>query len=246
MRVAVLLVVLVLPAVSACPLRAQEPHSAEHLEHGPEHRGHGGGDRATATHGFEDVERWVSVFDDPERDAWQKPAEVVAALDLRPGDVVADVGAGTGYFNPYWSRAVGSEGAVLAVDVEPRLVAHLRDRAEKEATRNVVPILGSADDPRLPPGVVDAAVLVNTYHHIDLRRDYFRRFRRFLAPGGRLVIVDWRAKGEVPVGPPLEHRLPAERVAEELAAAGFVPVGGVDFLPYQYVRIFRIGDERGD
>ena len=246
MRVAVLLVVLLLPLVSACPLRAQEPRSAEPLQHGPEHRGHGRGDRATTEHGFEDVEHWVSVFDDPERDAWQKPGEVVAALGLRPGDVVADVGAGTGYFNPYWSRAVGSGGAVLAVDVEPRLVAHLRDRAEREGTRNVVPILGSADDPRLPPGAVDVAVLVNTYHHIDRRRDYFRRFGRFLAPGGRLVIVDWRADGEVPVGPPPEHRLPAERVAEELGTAGFVPVGGVDFLPYQYIRIFRVGDERGD
>ncbi|MGI9432330.1 MAG: class I SAM-dependent methyltransferase [Myxococcota bacterium] len=236
MRVALLLVVLLLPAVPVLPARAQEPHSPEH----------GRGDRATVTHGFEDVERWVSVFDDPERDAWQKPGEVVAALGLRPGDVVADVGAGTGYFNPHWSRAVGSEGAVLAVDMEPSLVVHLRDRAEREGTRNVVPILGSANDPRLPPGVVDAAVLVNTYHHIDLRRDYFRRFKRFLAPGGRLVIVDWSTEVEVPVGPPLDHRLSAERVAEELGAAGFVPVGRVDFLPYQYIRIFRVADERAD
>jgi predicted methyltransferase len=200
----------------------------------------GEADRATSTHSFEDVEHWVAVFDDPARDAWQKPAQVAEALQIQPGSVVADVGAGTGYFNPYWSRAVGERGAVLAVDVEPGLVAHLRDRAEKEATANVVPILGSASNPRLPAGLVDVAILVDTYHHIDLRRDYFRRFRRFLAPGGRLVIIDWRAQGETPVGPPLDHRVPAAQVVEELDAAGYVPAGRLDFLPYQYVRIFRV------
>jgi SAM-dependent methyltransferase len=225
------LLLLLLPALLAAPAWGEAGHAPGH------HRQ----DRATATHDFEDVGHWVSVFDDPARDAWQKPAQVAEALQLRPGSVVADVGAGTGYFVPYWSRAVGERGAVFAVDVEPGLVAHLRDRAEKEATANVVPILGSAGNPRLPPAVVDVAVLVNTYHHIDLRRDYFRRFRRFLAPEGRLVIVDWRAEGEMPVGPPLDHRVPAAQVVEELAAAGYVPVGSFDFLPYQYGRIFRVG-----
>ncbi len=222
-----------LPALLAAPAWGEPVHAPGH------HRQ----DRATATHDFEDVEHWVAVFDDPARDAWQMPARVADALQLQPGNVVADVGAGTGYFNPYWSRAVGERGAVFAVDVEARLVAHLRDRAEKEATANVVPILGSASHPRLPPGLVDVAILVNTYHHIDLRRDYFRRFRRFLAPRGRLVIIDWRAEGEMPVGPPADHRISAAQVVEELGAAGYVPVGSLDFLPHQYGRIFRVGPE---
>ena len=197
-------------------------------------------DRATATHSFDDVEHWVSVFDDPGRDAWQKPEEVVRALGIRAGDVVADLGAGTGYFSRYWSRAVGREGVVFAMEVEPALVAHLRDRADREGTANVVPVLGSKDEPRLPPGSVDLAVLVNTYHHIDHRRAYFERFRRVLAPGGRLVVIDWRKEGEFPVGPPPDHRLAAERISAELESAGYAAVGRLDPLPYQYVRIFRI------
>src|SRR5439155_11893940 len=98
---------------------------------------------ATARHSFADVEHWVGVFDDPARDAWQKPRELVAALGVRPGMTVADLGAGTGYFSRYLSSAVGPRGTVFAVDVEPNLVVHLRDRAEKEKTDNVVPVLAS-------------------------------------------------------------------------------------------------------
>lgn len=197
-------------------------------------------DRATATHGFEDVERWVSVFDDPGREAWQMPERLTTALELRPGDVVADIGAGTGYFNAHWSRAVGENGAVFAVDVEPRLVAHMRDRAEREGTANLIPVIGSLDDPRLPPTAVDVVVLVNAYHHVDRRRDYFRRLRSSLAPGGRLVIIDWRKEGEIPVGPEPSHRVGAAQAAEELRAAGYVEVRRIEFLPYQYCRIFRL------
>src|SRR5262245_48840955 len=117
---------------------------------------------ATVHHSFDDVDHWVRIFDDPERDAWQKPAEVVRALALAPGMTVADLGAGTGYFSRYLSAAVGDRGSVLAVDVEPNLVAHLRQRAEKEGTANLTPILGSADNPRLPTGSVDLILIVGS------------------------------------------------------------------------------------
>src|SRR5206468_3894275 len=164
--------------------------------------GPGASDDATSHRSFADVEQWVAVFDDPARDAYQKPREVVRALRIRPGMRVADVGAGTGYFSRYLSAAVGAAGTVLAVDTEPELVRYLRERAEKEKTDNVVPILASPDNPRLPRGAVDLVLLVDTFHHIDHRVAYFGSLRRTLAPGGRVAVVDWQ-KRETPVGPEL-------------------------------------------
>ena len=201
-------------------------------------RAHAASDDATSHKSFADVQQWVSVFDDPARDAYQKPAEVVHALRFRSGMRVADVGAGTGYFSRYLSTAVGVTGAVFAADTEPELVRHLRERAEKEQTDNVVPILASADNPRLPRGAVDLVLLVDTFHHIDRRIAYFRRLRGTLTPGGRVAVVDWQ-KRETPVGPELDHRLAREQVVEEMRAAGYALVAEPDVLPYQYCLVFR-------
>ena len=193
---------------------------------------------ATSHHSFADVAHWSAVFDDPSRDAWQKPAEVVAALGLRPGMTVADLGAGTGYFSRHLSAAVGREGAVLAVDTEPNMVAHLRERAEAERTANVVPILASADNPRLPAHATDLVLIVDTFHHLDDRLTYLRGLRRCLKPGGRVAVIDWQ-KRDLPVGPPPEHKLAREQVVEEMEAAGYALVGEPDVLPYQYFLLFR-------
>jgi len=198
----------------------------------------GTGHDATSHHAFDDVEHWRSVFDDPGRDAWQKPAAVVEALGLRRGMVVADLGAGTGYFSRHLSRAVGSTGAVLAVDTEPNMVATLRDRAEREQTANVVPILASADNPRLPPAAVDVILIVDTYHHLDDRLTYLQGLRRFLRPGGRVAVVDWQ-KRDLPVGPPPEHKLARDQVLEEMEASGYRLAAEPNILPYQYVLVFR-------
>jgi predicted methyltransferase len=195
------------------------------------------GDDATTHQTFCDVEHWKAVFDDPARDEWQKPAEVVKALALRPGMTVADLGAGTGYFSRHLSAAVGSDGTVLAVEPEPKLLAHLRDRAEREKTANVVPILASLDNPRLPPRSVDVVLVVDTFHHIDDRVAYFGALRRVLRPGGRVAVVDWE-KRPLPVGPPPEHKLAREQVVDEMRAAGYALVAEPDVLPYQYVLIF--------
>jgi len=194
-------------------------------------------DDATVRHAFDDVPHWQAVLDDPARDAWQKPAALVQALGIRPGMTVADLGAGTGYFSRYLSAAVGDKGTVLAVDPEVKLVRHLRDRAEKDGTANVVPILASLDNPRLPAGAVDLVLIVNTVHHIDARTDYFRRLQRALQPGGRVAIVDYK-KEPLPVGPPPAHKLAPEQVTAELTAAGYRLVEHPDVLPYQYVLVF--------
>lgn len=229
------------------PAPAPSAPAADAGHHGPGHahgdaaRGghHGAGDAddATVRHSFEDVEHWSRVFDDPARDAWQKPAALVAALELPRGGTVADVGAGTGYFSRHLSGAVGPGGTVLAADVEPSLVAHLRRRAEQEGLANLVPILASLDNPRLPAGASDVVLIVDTWHHIDDRVAYARRLAAALKHDGRVVIVDFQ-KREMPVGPPLEHKLAREQVVEEMAKAGYTLAGEPDVLPYQYVLVF--------
>jgi predicted methyltransferase len=194
-------------------------------------------DRATATHRFDDVAYWAKVFDDPQRDAWQKPAELVAALQLPAGGTVVDLGAGTGYFERYLARAVGPDGSVLAVEVEPRLVVYLRDRAEREQLANVTPVLASFDNPRLPRAGADLILVADTYHHLDHRRRYLPLLARGLRPAGRIAVVDWKP-GQLPEGPEPAHKLAPERVIAEMKGAGFALVAQPDVLPYHYVLIF--------
>jgi predicted methyltransferase len=202
----------------------------------------GAADDATATHSFGDVARWEKVFDDPARAGWQQPATILEALALAPGMVVADVGAGTGYLERALSAAVGPRGVVYAVEVEPNLVTHLRERAEREGTANVVPVLGSTDAPRLPAGRVDRILFLDTYHHLDGRVAYFRRLRAALAPGGRIVVVDWE-KREDTIGPELSHRLAAEQVTDEMRRAGYRPLDTAARLSHQYVLVFAPANE---
>jgi predicted methyltransferase len=192
---------------------------------------------ATAHEAFTDVNRWVRIFDDPGRDAWQKPAEVAAALGLRPGAIVADLGAGTGYFERALAKTVGPDGLVLAIDTEPKLVEHLRDRIRTDLLEGVLPVLAAPDDPFLPRGRVDAVLVVDTYHHIDDRLHYFRALRGALAPGGRVAVVDYHKK-PLPVGPPLQHKLAREFVVDEMKQAGYALTGEQTFLPYQYFLLF--------
>ncbi len=135
------------------------------------------------------------------------------------------------------SAAVGADGTVFAVELEPNLVTYLRDRAERERTRNVVPILASADDPRLPAGFLDVVLIVDTYHHVDDRIAYFRNLRRALRPAGRVAIVDWQ-KRPLPVGPEMDHKLARETVVDEMSQAGYRLADEPGILPYQYFLVF--------
>jgi predicted methyltransferase len=237
---------LVLPCVVAPPLaaRAQPSPATSPATSAPAHGAHGeqpprGPHDATARHAFDDVAHWTRVFDDPARDGWQKPREVVAALALAPGATVADLGAGTGYFVPHLAAAVGPGGTVLAADTELALVGHLRGRAEQDGLGNVVPILASTDNPRLPARAADVILIVDTYHHIDDRVAYAGRLGDALAPSGRVAIVDWQ-KRDLPLGPPLGHKLAREQVIAEMTRAGYALVGEPDILPYQYFLIFAV------
>jgi len=179
----------------------------------------------------------IRALDDPARDAYQKPEEVVAALGLRAGDVVADIGAGTGYFTVRLARAVGETGRVYAVDVSPDMIRHINRRVRDEGLHNVVPVLADPDDPLLPDASVDWFVIVDTWHHIEDQEVYLRHLKRMLRPGGHVVHIDFQ-KRELPVGPPMSMKIGREDLVHQMQAAGFRLEREHDFLPYQYFLVF--------
>ncbi len=169
-------------------------------------------------HRFEHAEQWAKEFDDPSRDSWQQPERLIAAMQITPGMIVADIGAGTGYFEPHLSNAVGPTGKVMALDVEPDMVGHLRDRAARERLDNVEPRQVAPDDPGLGPASVDRVLIVDTWHHIANREAYASRLAAALKPGGVVVVVDFRRDAHH--GPPPEHRITPDEVERQLRAAG--------------------------
>lgn len=227
LRRALLVAILLSPS---CSRLHADTDADGHVEHEP--------GRATSHRSFADVEAWKKVFDAPERPNWQMPDRVVTALNLTAGQAVADLGAGTGYFTVHLARAVGEAGTVYAVEVEPTLVDHLRQRAELEQLPQITPILASKDTPRLPHGGVDLILVVDTFHHLDHRADYLPKLAAALTPRGRLVVIDWK-KEPLPEGPPLDHKLARDEVVAEVTAAGFELAESPEFLPYQYFLIFR-------
>lgn len=183
-------------------------------------------------------EELVAAFDDPARDEWQQPEKVLDKLgDLR-GKTVADIGAGSGYFT---FRLAQRGARVIAIDIDQQFLDFIsRKNSELQLpveTRRVPP-----DDPRLSPGEADVVIVVDTYHHIEDRPHYFSGVRHSLPNGGVLMIVDFR-KEELPLGPPLEMKLTAQQVQEELRQAGFTTIEVDDrLLSYQYIVMARKGE----
>lgn len=188
----------------------------------------------THQHSFSGAEQWAHVFDDPKRDAWQKPHQVIQALAPRPDAVIADLGSGTGYFAMRLATMV-PRGRVYGVDVEPDMVKYLAARAKREKRDNVLALQGTPADPRLPEKA-DLVLLVDVYHHIDGRPRYFRNLRASLKPGGRIAIIDFRL--DSPEGPPPAARIEPQRVISELGEAGYALAKEHDFLPNQYFLVF--------
>ena len=224
----------VVPAVAqATAGYHHETHDHGHAKH--EAGGHGShSDDATATHRFDDIERWENRFENAERDAWQMPDRVVEILIDRPDLTVADVGSATGYFPVRFARAL-PEGMVFGSDIEPGMVRYLNDRARSEELPNLVSVLAGPESPHVPRAV-DILFLCNTYHHIDGRIAYFERVKAMLRPGGRVAIVDFRLESER--GP--AHKLAPDIVEKEMAQAGYRVGARHDFLPDQYFLVFEV------
>ena len=190
-------------------------------------------------HRFENAAEWSQVFDSAERDAWQKPDVVVEKLGLQEKEVVADIGAGTGYFAVRIAKRIPA-GVVYAVDIEADMERFVRARADKEGLKNLRAVTANANDPMLPEAV-DLVLIVDTVHHIEDRNAYFAKVKTKLKPGGRIVIVDFK-KEDTPVGPPLEMRLGPDDVIADLKKSGLIQTDiDEQTLPYQYILTFRAG-----
>lgn len=181
----------------------------------------------------------ASWLERPEREVEERTDLLLAALDLKPGAVVADIGAGSGYFSWRMARQVGPNGSVYAVDIQQEmldlLMANLRRRQVGEVVR---PVLGTIQDPKLPPASVDLILLVDVYHELDYPYEMTQAMIRALKPGGRLVLVEYR--GEDPAVPikPL-HKMTAAQVNKELAVHRVTFEKNVDTLPRQHILIFK-------
>jgi SAM-dependent methyltransferase len=185
-----------------------------------------------------DAKAYVAMLEDPKRDAYQKPHEVLEALALRDGETVADIGSGSGYFTLRFAAHVGERGRVYGIDVDPELLRHLNRRIRDAGVRNVQTILADPDDPLLPDASVDRFVVVDTWHHIEDQAKYLKLMKRMLRPGGQVVMIDFH-KRELPVGPPAKLKIAREDLIAQMQAHGYRLKREHTFLPYQYFLVFE-------
>jgi len=179
----------------------------------------------------------LGLLEGPDRDAWQKPEQIMDALAIADGSTVADLGAGGGWFTIRLARRVGPNGRVYAEDIQPQMIEAISRRVQREGLPNVTTILGTPNDPRLPEGQVDAVLIVDTYHEMEDPVTLLRNVLRSLSPKGRVGIVDFTMEGGGP-GPPMDERVEPERIVRDAEAAGLRLLRRVTFLRYQYLLVF--------
>ena len=178
-------------------------------------------------------------LDRPEREAEEAPSKAIAALDLEAGDVVADVGAGSGYYAIRLARVVGASGRVYATDIQPEMLALARKKVEAERLSNVELVLGAPADPRLPAASMDLVLMVDVYHELADPQGMLRALKRALKPGGRLVLIEFRKESSwVPIRE--EHKMSIREARIELEAEGYALDRVIDVLPWQHIIIFRL------
>ncbi len=185
----------------------------------------------------EDSKAYIASLEDPQRDAYQKPHEVMMTLGLREGEIVADIGAGSGYFTFRLARHVGEKGRVYAVDVNPDMIVYMNRRIRDLQLKNVVTVLAAADDPLLMNASIDRFFICDTWHHIQNQTHYLSLMKKMLKPNGQVIMIDFYKK-EMPVGPPMEMRIAREDLVRQMGSNGFTLAKEYTFLPYQYFLIF--------
>jgi arsenite methyltransferase len=180
-----------------------------------------------------DSRAYIGMLDDPKRDAYQKPHEVLTALAIEPGEVIADIGAGSGYFTFRLAHHVGDKGRVYAVDISPDMIRHLNRRIRELKAMNVTAILADADDPLLAVASIDRFFFSDSWHHIENQSKYLSLIKKMLKPGGEIIMIDFHKK-ELPVGPPMQMKIAREDVIRQMESNGFRLTKEHTFLPYQY------------
>ena len=179
----------------------------------------------------------IPLLEDAGRDTWQKPEEILNALDIKKGQIIADIGAGSGYLTVKLSERVGVTGTIYAADIQQEMLDYINKRLVEKGIKNVTLVLGTMDDPKLPPNSLDIAILLSTYHEIAQPIDFMKKIKLALKPKGRLAILEF--SDESPIGPPIQVRLPEDLVIDELKQAGFTLSQRHTFiLPYQYFLVF--------
>lgn len=208
-------------AMTVAPVGAQAPRDQHEA-----HRLHG------------DPAKYIAALEDPKRDAYQKPDEVMTALDVEPGEVIADIGSGSGYFTMRLAKHVGNAGRVYAVDISPDMIRHVHERVRDARLLNVSPILAPPDDPLLPEAV-DRFLIVDVWHHIEDQPGFLAKMKARLKPGGQIVMIDFHKK-DLPVGPPVAMKIAREDLIRQMEAHGFRVAKEHTFLPYQYFLVFEV------
>jgi SAM-dependent methyltransferase len=177
-----------------------------------------------------DSRAYIGMLEDPKRDAYQKPHEVLSALAIKPSEVIADIGAGSGYFTFRLAHHVGDNGKIYGVDVSPEMILHLNRRIRDLKAINVVSILADPDDPLLADGSIDRFFFSDSWHHIENHTKYLSLIKKMLKPGGEVVMIDFHKK-ELPVGPPMQMKIAREDLIKEMEANGFGLRKSTHFCP---------------
>jgi ubiquinone/menaquinone biosynthesis C-methylase UbiE len=185
----------------------------------------------------QDPKAYIAMLESPERTAEQKPDEVIAALNLKAGETLVDIGAGSGFFSFRFSPKVGDSGRVFAVDVNPDMILYMNRVIGDKKLKNVTTVLSASDNPLLPSVPINRFFICNTWHHIQSRPQYLALMKKMLKPGGQIVILDYK-KEQLPVGPPPEMKMDRKEVISEMEAGGFKLAKEHSFLPYQYFLVF--------
>lgn len=183
----------------------------------------------------------LGLLEAPDREVWQRPEQIMDELRIAEGSVVADLGAGSGWFSIRLANRVGPNGRVYAEDIQPQMYSAIQLRVSREGLRNVIPVLGKASDPRLPAGALDAVLIVDAYHEMEDPVVLLKNVAASLKPAGLLGIVNFTKDGFGP-GPPMEERVEPEQVIRDAKAAGLRLRSQPDILPFQYLLVFQRAD----
>jgi ubiquinone/menaquinone biosynthesis C-methylase UbiE len=190
------------------------------------------------------AEGYIAMLERESRDEMQHPDKIMSSLAIQPGEVAADIGAGSGYFTVRAAAAVGGTGRVIATDIRQQMLDYIEARLLEGGIDNVELLKVGPEDPGLPGGEIDTVLMVDVMHYVKDRADYAKKLRPALASGGRVVVIDFRydPEAEREFAPHPEQQVPREVLDREMAEAGFEVAKDFDFLPEQYFVIYRVAE----